>query len=86
MEFLILYLLIINAASFLLMLTDKRKAVKNRWRIPESTLMLSAALGGSLGALAGMHLFRHKTRHLKFALGIPSILAIQLLGVYLLLR
>lgn len=75
----IIYLLIINAAAFLLMLIDKQKAKKNRWRIPESTLMLSSVLGGSIGALAGMYTFRHKTKHLKFSLGIPAILLIQLL-------
>lgn len=77
MKFFLFYLLLINAAAFVLMLADKHKARKNRWRIPERTLMLSAALGGSIGALAGMYLFRHKTRHLKFTLGIPAILICQ---------
>ena len=72
------YLLLINAIGFVLMLADKRKAKKNLWRIPEATLFLSAALGGSIGALAGMYAFRHKTRHLKFVLGIPAILAVQM--------
>ena len=72
------YLLIINAAGFLLMLVDKWKAKKKRWRIPESTLMGAAALGGSIGALAGMYLVRHKTQHPKFTLGIPAILAVQM--------
>lgn len=79
MKYFILYLLLINAAAFLLMLIDKQKARKNRWRIPENTLMLSAILGGSIGALAGMYAFRHKTKHLKFTLGIPAILVVQLL-------
>lgn len=79
MKYFFLYLLLINAAAFLLMRTDKQKAIKNRWRIPESTLMLTAALGGSIGALAGMYAFRHKTKHLKFTLGIPAILVIQVL-------
>ena len=60
------------------MLADKWKAKKNRWRIPEATLMGVAALGGSIGALAGMYLVRHKTQHPKFTLGIPLILAIQM--------
>ena len=77
MKLLLYYLLIINAAGFLLMLVDKWKAKKNRWRIRESTLLLVAALGGSVGCLIGMYLFRHKTRHLKFTLGIPLILAAQ---------
>ena len=78
MKLLLVYLLIINAAGFTLMLVDKRKAKKNCWRIPEATLMGAAALGGSIGALAGMYLVRHKTQHPKFTLGIPVILAVQI--------
>ena len=77
MKLLYCYLLIINAAGFLLMLADKWQAKKTRWRIRESPLLLVAALGGSLASLAGMYLFRHKTLHLKFTLGIPLILAAQ---------
>lgn len=83
MKLLYSYLLIINAAGFLLMLVDKWKAKKNRWRIRESTLLLVAALGGSVGSLAGMYLFRHKTLHLKFTVGIPLILAAQCFAVVL---
>ena len=83
MKLLYSYLLIINAAGFLLMLVDKWKAKKNRWRVRESTLLLVAALGGSVGSLAGMYLFRHKTQHLKFTLGIPLILAAQCFVVVL---
>ena len=79
MKLFLWYLLLINAAAFFLMLADKHKAKKHRWRIPERTLIGSALLGGSIGALAGMYLFRHKTRHLKFTLGIPAILAGQLI-------
>ena len=78
MKYFLWYLLLINAAAFILMLVDKRKARKNRWRIPERTLLLSAALGGSIGALLGMYTFRHKTKHLKFTLGIPAILIAQI--------
>lgn len=74
---LIYYLLIINAVGFVLMLVDKFKARKNLWRIPEKTLMGVALLGGSIGSLLGMYLFRHKTKHLKFTIGIPLILAVQ---------
>lgn len=74
----LLYLLLINAAAFVLMLVDKEKARNHRWRISERTLIGSAALGGSIGALAGMYLLRHKTRHLKFTLGIPAILIAQI--------
>ena len=87
MKFFFLYLLLINAAAFLLMLADKRKARKNRWRIPERTLILTALLGGSIGALLGMYTFRHKTRHLKFTLGIPAILLAQLsLAIWIFLK
>ena len=81
-EILILYLLLINALGFLLMLVDKYKARKHLWRIPEATLMGVAALGGSLGSLGGMYAFRHKTRHPKFYIGIPLILALQILGAF----
>ena len=78
MKYFLLYLLLINAAAFLLMLVDKLKAKKNRWRIPERTLFGSALLGGSIGAILGMYTFRHKTKHLKFTLGIPTILIGQI--------
>lgn len=74
----LLYLTIINAAGFLLMLIDKQKARRGAWRIPEATLIWIAILGGSIGSLIGMYFFRHKTRHLKFVLGIPLILFVQL--------
>ena len=77
MKYLFCYLLIINALSFALMLSDKLKAKNRRWRIPEGFLMLTAASGGSIGMLAGMHLFRHKTKHPKFTVGVPCILIIQ---------
>ena len=83
MKLLSFYLLIINALGFLLMLVDKWKAKKNRWRVRESTLLLIAALGGSVGSLLGMYLFRHKTLHLKFTLGIPLILAGQCIAAVL---
>lgn len=79
MKYLFCYLLIINALSFALMLSDKLKAKKHRWRIPEALLMLIAAIGGSVGMLAGMHLFRHKTKHPKFTVGVPCILAVQVI-------
>lgn len=72
------YLLIINAVGFLLMLADKIKAKKNLWRIPEATLFLVAAIGGSIGCLIGMYTVRHKTKHLQFVFGMPLILALQI--------
>ena len=81
----LLYLIIVNAAAFLLMLADKQNAKRGAWRIPEKTLIGAAAIGGSIGALCGMYLFRHKTKHLKFALGIPLILAVQGIAVIFLM-
>ena len=86
MKYLLIYLLLINAAGLVLMLTDKIKAQNGAWRISERTLMLTAALGGSVGIHAGMYLFRHKTRHPKFTLGVPAILAAQILLAWFLLK
>ena len=86
MKYLLIYLLLINAAGLVLMLTDKIKARKGLWRIPERTLMLTAALGGSVGVHMGMYLFRHKTQHPKFTLGVPAILTVQILLAWFLLK
>ena len=81
------YLILINALALVLMLTDKQKARRGSWRIPEATLMGVATLGGTLGAIAGMYLFRHKTRHLKFRLGLPLIGMAQIgLIIFLLIK
>lgn len=79
MKLVFTYLFLINAAGFLIMLIDKQKARKNRWRIPERVLIGIATVGGSLGIMAGMRIFRHKTRHEKFTVGVPVILALQIL-------
>lgn len=73
------YLLIINAVGLLIMRADKLKAVRNQYRIPEATLLLVAALGGSLGCYIGMKLFRHKTKKPLFYIGIPMIICLQIL-------
>ena len=78
MKFLIPYLILVNAAAFLLMRIDKVKAKKNLWRIPERVLLGISAIGGSLGGLLGMQVFRHKTKHLRFAVGIPMMLAVHI--------
>lgn len=71
------YLLFVNLIGFALMGMDKYKAKKHRWRIPEKTLFLASILGGSVGTLAGMYTFHHKTRHWYFVIGMPLILAVQ---------
>lgn len=82
MKFLLLYLLIVNAAGFLVMTADKLLAKKKAWRIPERTLMGLALLGGSIGVLTAMYAVRHKTKHMKFVIGVPAILAAQI-GIFL---
>ena len=85
MKLLLIYLFLINAVGFCFMLSDKTKAKKNKWRIPEATLLGIVLIGGSLGVMLGMKLFRHKTLHLKFSIGVPLILAIQIMiGVLIL--
>ena len=73
-----IYLIGINVLTFLIYGADKWKAQRDKWRIPEDTLIWLAVAGGSVGALLGMNLFRHKTKHRKFFLGIPAILLVQL--------
>jgi len=69
----IIYLLIINLTAFIMYFSDKTRAIKRRWRIPEATLLFIAALGGSLGAFAAMKVFRHKTKHPKFYITVPLL-------------
>lgn len=86
MNGLILYLVVINVVAFLAFGLDKLKAKADAWRIPEKTLLGLAIIGGSVGAILGMRTFRHKTRHKQFSVGLPVILALQLILVVLLLR
>lgn len=72
------YITLVNLIGFLLMGIDKRKAIKHAFRIPEATLFIIAIIGGSLGSIAGMYLFRHKTRHWYFVYGMPAILILQI--------
>lgn len=74
----VIYLITVNVISFLLMHTDKKRAILHRRRIPEITLVGFAVIGGSLGTLAGMYILRHKTRHFRFKAGIPLIITLQL--------
>lgn len=77
MKFPFVYLAIINAAAFLLMLIDKQKARKRKRRIPERVLLGITAVGGSFGTLMAMYAFRHKTKHVKFTAGVPLMLFAQ---------
>ena len=81
---LIVYIIAINLIGFCIMGIDKRKARRGKWRVPEKTLFIIALLFGSIGILTGMYFFRHKTKHLSFAIGIPAIVILQFLLVGLL--
>lgn len=77
-QFAVIYLAVINFATFFVYGIDKLKARKGWWRISEATLLILAAVGGSVGAILGMQVFHHKTQHLKFKYGLPAILFLQL--------
>ena len=76
-----IWLAAVNLSGFILMGVDKSRAKRDAWRIPEKTLFLTAILGGSVGAIAGMFFFHHKTRHWYFRFGLPAILVVQLVAV-----
>ncbi len=84
MKIVLIYLLIINAASLLVMVIDKGLAKKGSFRVPESSLFMLAILGGSVGSIVGMYLVRHKTKHVSFTLGMPLILLAQMILIYFL--
>ena len=86
MDIIFLYLIIVNALSFVLMLVDKYKAQNKLWRIPEAVLLTVAAIGGSFGCYVGMKACRHKTKHKKFSIGVPVLMALHILIVWDLMR
>lgn len=79
----IIYLILMNMIGLFLMGLDKSKAKRHAWRIPERTLFLASLLGGSIGTWAGMYLFRHKTKHWYFVVGMPAILVVQIIAAIL---
>ncbi|MFV0344436.1 MAG: DUF1294 domain-containing protein [Anaerocolumna sp.] len=76
---LLIYFILINITGFLAMGTDKKRAIKKTWRISEKQLFMYAMLGGSIGSIAGMKVFHHKTKHKRFQYGMPLILGIQII-------
>ena len=77
----LIYLAAVNIFGLIIMGVDKSRAKRRKWRIPEATLFLVAVIGGSIGSIAGMYLFRHKTKHWYFVVGMPVILVLQLIAV-----
>lgn len=78
-------LVLINVISLGAFALDKQKSIEHKWRIPEKTLLFLAAIGGAAGALLGMKLFRHKTRHPRFSIGVPVLLILQVFAAVLLI-
>lgn len=72
-----IWLVVINIAGFIICAVDKRRAIKNKWRIPEKSIFMAALLGGSPGTYISLLLFHHKTKHLRFMAGIPLIFAVE---------
>lgn len=85
-KFILFYLLIINLIGFVIMFIDKSRSIHKEWRVPEKNLIGLSMIGGSIGMLLGMNLFRHKTKHKKFTIGIPFILILQFLLIILYLK
>lgn len=79
MKYFVIYLIVINLIAFLAMYIDKKRAKYGKWRIKEHTLFVLALLGGSVGAIAGIYTFRHKTKKARFFIGFPVILIAELL-------
>ncbi len=75
----VIYLIVINILSLVMMGIDKRRAVNREWRISEKTLFLFAIIGGSIGSIAGMKIFHHKTKHKQFMYGMPLLLILQII-------
>ncbi len=85
MTYFLIYLAAVNFAAFVMYGIDKKKAIRGKWRTPESALLGIAIAGGSLGAWAGMYAFRHKTRHKKFVIGVPLVIIFQAAVFFLVL-
>lgn len=81
-KFVLYYLILINLIGVIIMAYDKRRAINHKWRVPEAHLFFISIIFGSLGSIVGMFLFHHKTKHLKFTIGMPLILIIQVIILY----
>ena len=77
----VIYFIVINLFGFFIMWLDKRKAKKGAWRIPEKTLFIITALGGGIGTIAGMYIFRHKTQKIAFVIGFPAITILEIVAI-----
>ena len=77
----LIYIIIVNIIGFLIMLIDKRKAEKGSWRIQEKTIFIITALGGGIGTITGMYVFHHKTKKMRFTIGLPLITILEIIAI-----
>ena len=83
----IIYFIVINLLGFLMMYIDKKKAIKGKWRISEKSLFVVTLLGGGIGTNVGMNMFRHKTKKMRFSIGFPTILIVEIaIIIYLIIK
>ena len=83
----IIYFIVMNLLGFLMMYLDKKKAIKGKWRISEKSLFVVTLLGGGIGTNVGMNMFRHKTKKMRFSIGFPTILIVEIaLIIYLIIK
>lgn len=85
LKYVVLYIILINIIGFGMMALDKYKAQKSYWRIPEKSIFVVTLLGGGIGTITGMYVFRHKTKKLKFTVGLPTILISEICVIIYLL-
>ena len=86
-ENIIIYFIVINLLGFLMMYIDKKKAIKGKWRISEKSLFVVTLLGGGIGTNIGMNMFGHKTKKMRFSIGFPTILIVEIaLIIYLIIK
>ena len=86
MKIILIYLIAVNIAAFAVMGADKCRAQRNRWRIREVSIFTLGLIGGGAGLYLGMKLFRHKTRHIEFTLGIPAIIILNIITLWYVLQ
>ena len=80
-KYILIYFLIINLIGLLIMYIDKKRAKKGKWRIPEKTIFIVTILGGGIGTITGMYLFRHKTKKIEFTFGLPFITILEIVWI-----
>lgn len=86
MQYLVIYLVFINLIAFIAYRIDKKRSKKGIWRIKESTLLLFALIGGGIGSILGMQVYRHKTQKAKFKIGVPILIIVSVIMIWLIIK